>query len=212
MKFKISVFLILLVLAMKVSGQKDAEALRILDKFSSTALNAPSVSMNFDFVTNDQAEKTTDTLSGFIVIDGDKYKLEIPNNTIWFNGEISWSYLTAEKEVTITKPGKSEDEFQSKPSSVFTMYKKGYKVRLLDDKGSSYTIDLYPEDLKSNLVHVRLSINKTSMVLNTLEYKQKDGIVRTLYMKNYDLKKKTESSFFFYPKDQFKGVEIIDMR
>lgn len=212
MKLILSAFLISLLLTIKVSGQKDAEALRILDKFSSTALNAPSVSMNFDLVTNDQAEKTTDTLSGSVVIDGDKYKLEIPNNIIWFNGEISWSYLQAEKEVTITKPGKNEDAFQSKPSSVFTMYKKGYKVRLLDDKGSSYTIDLYPEDLKSDLVHVRLSINKTSMVLNTLEYKQKDGIVRTLSVKNYDLTKKTESSFFMYPKDQFKGVEIVDMR
>ncbi len=212
MKIRISVFLVMFLLTLRVSAQKDTEALRILDKFSSSALNAPSISMVYDLVTNNQAEKSIDTLRGSVVLSGDKYRLDLPDNIIWFNGEISWSYLPVEKEVTITKPGKQNEEFLSKPSSVFTIYKKGYKVRLLDDKGSSYIIDLYPEDLKSNLVHIRLSINKISAALNTLEYKQKDGVVNTLFVKDYTLNKIIEPSFFIYPKERFKGVEIIDMR
>ena len=205
-------FLAILLLALNVSGQNDPEAVKILDRFSSTALNAPSVSMNFDLITRDQAENRTDTLSASAVISNNSYRLELPDNIIWFNGEISWSYLPVEKEVTITRPGKDDESFQSRPASVFTMYKKGYKVRLLEDKGSSFIIDLYPENLKSDLIHVRLSINKTSLALNNLEYKQKDGVIRTILVKDYNLKRKTDSAFFTFPKDQFKGVEIIDMR
>ena len=43
---------------------------------------------------------------------------------------------------------------------IFSMYKKGYKSRLIEEKSDSYLIDLYPEDIKSDLVRVRLSIGK----------------------------------------------------
>ena len=145
-------------MTLNVSGQNDPDAVRILDKFSSTALRAPSVSMKFNLVSNDQAENTNDTLSGSIIISNNKYKLDLPDNIIWFNGEISWSYLPAEKEVTITKPDKKDDSFQNRPSAIFTMYKKGYKCRLMEERSNSYIIDLYPEDIKSELIRVRLSI------------------------------------------------------
>lgn len=195
-----------------ISGQKDPAAIKVLDQFSSKSLSAPSVNMDFDILTRDQSAGTVDTLPGSVVISGDKYKLTLPNNIVWFNGQISWSYLPAEKEVTITKPGKQDEVFMSKPSSVFTMYKKGYKTRLLEEKENTWIIDLYPEDLKSNLIHIRLSIDKKTLALNNLEYKQKDGVTRFLRVNNFDLTKKPEQSSFSYPADKFRGVEVIDMR
>jgi outer membrane lipoprotein-sorting protein len=195
-----------------ISAQKDQAAVKVLDRFSSKALNAPSVSMDFDIVTIDQSAGKTDTLSGSVLISGNRYQLTLPDNLIWFNGEISWSYLPAEKEVTISKPGKQDEIFMSKPSSVFTMYKKGYKIRLLEEKENAWIIDLYPEDFKSNLIHVRLTIDKSTLGLNNLEYKQKDGITKFVRIRNFDLSKKTETSIFNFPKEKFKGVEVIDMR
>ena len=124
-------------------------------------LGAPSVSMKFKLVTADQTENTNDTLNGSIILSKDKYKLELPDNIIWFNGETSWSYLPAEKEVTITKADKKDNSFQNRPSAIFSMYKNGYKSRLIEEKSDSYIIDLYPEDIKSDLLRVRLTIGKT---------------------------------------------------
>ncbi len=90
-----------LLLSISVRAQTDQEAYKILDRFSSNALGAPSVSMKFRLITEDQAEDTKDTLKGSIILSKDKYNLELPDNLIWFNGETSWSYLPAEKEVTI---------------------------------------------------------------------------------------------------------------
>lgn len=197
---------------LNISGQKDPAAQKVLDRFSAKALNASSVSMDFEIITSDHSAGKADTLPGSVVISGDKYKLSLPDNIVWFNGQFSWSYLPAEKEVTITKPGKQDEVFMSKPSSVFTMYKKGYKIRLLEEKENAWTIDLYPGDLKSNLIHIRLSIDKNTFALNNLEYKQKDGVTRFLRIRNFDLAKKPEQSFFNYPSDKLKGIEVIDMR
>lgn len=206
------IFSVSILFTLNASGQKDPEAVRILDKFSSSALGAPSVSMKFNLITVDQAENRNDTLSGSIVISNNKYKLELPENIIWFNGDISWSYLPVEKEVTITKPDRKDDSFQSKPSAVFSMYKKGYKSRLIEERNDSYIIDLYPEDLKSDLIRVRLSIGKSPMNLKSLEYKKKDGLVINVSIKDYNLKIKPDPSFFTFSPEKFKGVEVIDMR
>lgn len=212
MRIKILVFSVTILLTLNGSGQNDPAAEMILDKFSAAALKAPSVSMKFKLISNDQAGDKTDTLSGSIILSKDKYKLELPDNIIWFNGEISWSYLIAEKEVTITKPDKNDDSFQNRPSAIFSMYKKGYKCRLIEEDKDLYVIDLYPEDIKSDLIRVRLSIGKQSMSLDKIEYKQKDGLILTLFIKDYYLRTKPEPSFFTFSPEKFKDVEINDMR
>jgi outer membrane lipoprotein carrier protein len=214
MKMRHSIILFLLQALISVSSfaQDNRDALKILDKFSSNALGAPSVSMKFKLVNVDQMEKTTDTLTGSIILSKDKYQLIMPEYTVWFNGETSWSYLYAEKEVTITKPDKKDNSFQNRPSSIFSMYKKGYKTRLIEEKNNSYIIDLYPEDIKSDLLRVRLSIGSTLMDLKTLEYKKRDGIIITIYVSEYNLKQKPEPDSFIFPKDKYKGADINDMR
>ena len=197
---------------MNAFGQNDQEAIKILDKFTDNALKAPSISMKFKLITINQTDNTIDTLAGSIILSKDKFKLDLPDNTVWFNGETSWSYLPAEKEVTITKPDKKDDTFQSRPSLIFSMYKKGYKSRLVEERSDSYIIDLYPEDIKSELLRVRLSIGKTILNLISLEYKKRDGVIVTLHVTEYDLKVKPESGTFVFQPGNFKDVEVIDMR
>ncbi len=205
-------FLSLVFPALAVYSQTDPAAVKILDKFSSVAASAPSISMKFDLITTDQAEGSTKTVSGSIILSKDKYRLDLPDNIVWFNGETSWSYLPEEKEVTINKPDKKDNSFQSRPSSIFSMYKKGYKIRLIEEQPDFYLIDLYPEDIKSDNIRIRLKIGKPAYDLYSAEYKYRNGITVLLKVKEYDLKKKSEASVFVFPADQYKGAEVIDMR
>jgi outer membrane lipoprotein carrier protein len=203
-------FFILFVL--KSSGQNDPEAIKILDQFADNALNSPSISMKFKLITTNQTDNTNDTLEGSVILDKDKYKLELPDNIVWFDGVTSWSYLLAEKEVTITKQGKKDNTFQSRPSLIFSMYKKDYKCRLVEEKSDSYIIDLYPENLKSELIRVRLTIGKSHFDLIRAEYKKKDGIINMLHVNEFNLKIKPDPDTFIYQPAKFKDVEVIDMR
>jgi len=212
MKPRITLLASFMLLTLIVSGQNDPDAVKVLDKFSSKALAAPSVSMNFKLITDDLAEKTNDTLNGAVIISKESYKLDLENNIIWFNGNISWSYLVAENEVTVTRPDKKDNSFQTKPSGIFTMYRKGYKSRLIEEKADSWIIDLYPEAINSELIRVRLTIGKTLSDLRSLEYKRDDGVVITILVKEYNLKFKPDQETFVFSRDKYKGVEVIDMR
>ncbi len=204
--------LILILVAINLNGQSDAKAVSILEKFSAAATSAPSVSMKFLLITVDQLENSEDTLAGSIILNKDRYKLDLPDNIIWYNGKTSWSYLPAEQEVTITNPEDEGESFQSRPSMIFTMYKTGFKCRLLEERNDSYIIDLYPEDVKHELIRVRLTIEKPSLNLRNFEYKRRDGITLTLIVRDYNLKISPGESLFTFSPSKYKGVEIIDMR
>jgi outer membrane lipoprotein carrier protein len=208
----IIILITLFILIVNSAGQNDKQAIKILDKFSSTATSAPSVSMKFLLINIDQLANTKDTTEGSVIISRNSYRLDLPDNIIWFNGETLWSYLPAEEEVTITVPEKNDDSFQSRPSSLFTMYKKGYKNRVVEEKQDSYLIDMYPEDIQSDLVRVRLLILKPSLNLRSLEYKRKDGITIFIIIKEYNLKQIPDPGMFAFSPEKYKGVEVIDMR
>lgn len=193
-------------------GQNDPQAITILDNFSSNAAKAPSVSMVFRMISADLTENRTDTLDGSIILSKDKYRLHLGENTVWYNGETIWNYLSAEKEVTITNPDKKDHSFQNRPSEIFTMYKSGYKIRLVEDRSDACIIDLYPEDIKSDLVRVRLNIKKADLSLISLEYKGREGLVITLLISEYNLKQKPDPDTFMFQAGKYKGVEINDMR
>jgi outer membrane lipoprotein carrier protein len=211
MKNWITIFCILLLPAL-IQGQNDPEAVKVLDRFSAMALSSPSVSMKFRLITVNLMEKQSDTISGSLIMAKDQYKLELPDNITWFNGTATWSYLIAEKEVTITKPDKKDNSFISRPSAIFTLYKKGYKTRVIEDNAANSIIDLYPEETKSDMVRIRLSISKNSGYLTGAEYKRKDGITSYLIVDDYNLKVKPDAATFVFNPDKYKGVEIIDMR
>jgi outer membrane lipoprotein carrier protein len=211
MKLLQSIFFLSL-LTCSLSGQSDQQAVAILDKLSATVQAAPSVSMKFRLVSINQIEKTNDTLKGSVIMAKNQYRLELPNNITLFDGSASWNYLKAEKEVTITKPDKKDDSFFSKPASVFTLYKKGYKVRLVEVKDNLSIIDLYPTDLKSDLVRIRLTIDKNGYQLLRAEYKKNNGELMTLIVDEYNLKIKPDPTTFVFNANNYKGVEVIDMR
>jgi len=208
----LAIVIILFFPLLQSSAQEDAESVTILDSFSEKALDAPSVMMKFNLVTTYQTDNSNDSLNGSVIISKDKYKLEMPDNIIWFNGITSWSYLPEEKEITITKADRKDNSFQSRPSLIFTTYKKGYKTRLIEEKANSFIIDMYPEDIKGELMRIRLTIGKSKLNLISLEYKKKDGSVITLHVTEYNLTNKPTPETFELDPSTFKGVEIIDMR
>jgi outer membrane lipoprotein carrier protein len=212
MRILLLILVSVLLQATSAIGQNDPQAIKVLDSFSSKASKAPSVSMAFKMITTDLTENKSDTLDGSIILSKDKYKLRLDNNMVWYNGVTNWNYLTAENEVTITSPDKKDHSFQNRPSEIFSMYKSGYKSRLIEEKIDSYLVDLYPEDIKSDLVRVRLAIKRSDLNLISLEYKRNDGLVITIMISEYDLKQKPEPDMFVFKPEKYKGVEIIDMR
>ena len=209
---KQTVILLLSLLTLTLSAQKDPEALKILSEFSRKATEAPSVTIDFKLITNDSQAGDVTTMSGSAIISGDKYKLVLDDNNIWTDGSNVWNYLPDANEVTITETDPDDDSFITRPSLLFTMYEEGYKIRLVEQTSSEWVIDLYPEDIASDLIRIRLKIGKTLYDLIGAEYKTKDGVTMTLTVDKYDLTFKPAGDFFTFKPADYKDVDIIDMR
>lgn len=195
-----------------ISAQQDPVAGKMLDKFSETALSAPAVSLEFTLRVHDKVEDTVTDSEGKVVIKDNMYKLEIPENIIWYNGKSVWTLSPEVKEVTITLPDTESYSFMTSPSSLFEMHKKGYKYRLLQETDRGSVIDLYPENPSdTDFSIIRLLISKEGKLL-TAEYRRKDGIDLHLNITGYYLTKEYPDSFFTFDPGDYPDIDVIDMR
>lgn len=209
---KQSLFLLFFMLAIHVTAQQDPEAMKVLSEFSKRATSAPSVSMDFSLVTDDSRNEDVSTMEGSVILHGDMFMLTLSENSVWSDGKTIWSYLPDINEVTITENDPDDGSFMSKPSLLFSMYKKGYKVRLIEQTSGEWSIDLYPEDISGDMIRMRLKIGKPDYRLISAEYKTKEGITVTLDTQKYDLAFKPGTDFFTFRPAEHKGIDVIDMR
>ena len=209
---KKSLILLFCLLAFAVTAQQDPEAIKVLSEFSKRATTAPSVSIAFNLVTDDSRSGDETTMEGSVVLQGNRFMLSLPENSVWSDGKTVWSYLPDINEVTITENDPDDDSFMSKPSLLFTMYQEGYKVRLIEQTPKEWIIDLYPEDISGDMIRMRLKIGKTDYSLKSAEYKTKEGVTVTLDTQKYDLALKPAADFFTFKPSDYKGIEVIDMR
>jgi outer membrane lipoprotein-sorting protein len=204
--------ILILAAACSASAQKDPAAKAVLDRFSSEALSAPSVSMNFTLRVHDKVEDTNNESEGSVVIKNDMYRLELPDNIIWYDGSAIWTLAPEVKEVTVTLPDPDDDTFFSSPSALFDMYKEGFKYRLLDELPEGSLIDLYPEDPSdTDFSLIRLLIDGQGNLVSA-EYRRKDGIDIYIDITGYNLGESYPDQFFSFDSSEFPGVDVIDMR
>jgi outer membrane lipoprotein-sorting protein len=204
--------ILLALLSVTLAAQKDPEAVRVLTEFSRKATSAPSVKIDFDITAYDAQEDEETEMSGNAVIKGDSYRLTLPDNLIWNDGKAVWNYTPEVKEVAVTAPDPSDESFIARPSLLFSMHEKGYKVRLIGQDASEWIIDLYPEDININLVRIRVAVGKSLYDLKSAEYRTKEGMTVTITVKKYDLSFHPPAGYFTFNTSDYKGVEVIDMR
>ena len=203
---------ILLLFACSLTAQKDPAATRILDRFSDDALSAPAIHMKFSLRVHDKVEDTVQESDGQVVIKDNMYRLELPDNIIWYDGSATWTLAPDVREVTVTLPDPEDDAFITSPSSLFDMYKEGFKYRLLEESPTGNVIDLYPEDPSDvDFSIIRLVIDNQNRLVSA-EYRRKDGIDLYLDINEYSLKETYPTAFFTFDPSEYPDVDIIDMR
>lgn len=196
---------------------QDLKAKVILDDLSKTTKTYKTISAEYSFTILNKDGKQLEKQSGKVLIKGDKFKLEIPGNTIVCDGKTLWNYNKDAKEVTI-KNFDASNEDQLNPSKIFTMYEKGYKYKYDKDEKigavNCAIIDLFPADKpeKKKFHTIKLYVDKTKKQVVQLKMFMKDGGKQIYEIKT--LKPNTEmadASFVFDIKG-FKADQINDER
>ena len=120
-----------------IVAQNDPKAKTILDDLSAKTKAYTSIKAEFELV-SEKKDKSKDTQKGKIQTKGSKYKLEIPGHEIYCDGKTVWDFIKDANEVQIKDMEVGGDDALN-PSTIFTLYEKGYKYKRLDYDNVSIT-------------------------------------------------------------------------
>jgi outer membrane lipoprotein-sorting protein len=216
LKKSILFLLISLFFAGFVFAQKDPAAKAILDGVSQKYKSLKGLQASFEFTYLDGSEGRGQTQSGEISIKGDKYHLKLPEQEIFNNGKTVWTYIESGgyKEVTINNASDMEDELT--PSTVYTIYQKGYNYKLLGEKKENGTtvqeIELTAEKSNAPFQTVKLLADKEKKDLVGWEIHDDQGGVFKYRFKSVNTSIDLPESYFTFNPQKYGKVEIIDLR
>ena len=116
-------------LTCSITFAQDNEAKTLLKKVSDKVKSYDNIAIDFKYVLQNIAENVNQETRGDVVIQGDKYKLNILGVTRIFDGKTLYSISPEDEEVTISSDN-SEDENSITPSKMLSFYEDGYTYKM----------------------------------------------------------------------------------
>lgn len=196
---------------------QDPKAKAILDDLSKTTKTHKTISAEYGFTILNKEGKELEKQTGKVQIKGDKFKLEIPGNTIVCDGKTLWNHNKDAKEVTI-KNFDATNEDQLNPGKIFTMYEKGYKFKYEKDEKvgavNCSLINLFPADKpeKKKFHTIVLYVDKTKKQVVQLKMLMKDGGKQIYVIKTFKPNTEMADALFVFDTKGFKADQINDER
>lgn len=192
-------------------AQSDPKAKTILDDLSAKTKAYTSIKAEFTSVT-EKKDKSKETQNGKIQIKGTKYKLEITGHDIYCDGKTVWDFIKDANEVQV-KDMETGGEDAINPSTIFTMYEKGYKYKFDGEDATSQTISLFPLNPDKKKFHtVKLVIDKTKKQISSIKILMKDGSTQTWTIKSFTTNTPIPDTDFTFDTKAHSGVSVEDLR
>lgn len=194
---------------------QDEKAGSILDRMSEQTRSAPSVSIDFTVIMSSLQDDIIEEFDGRLTLKGEKYRVTVSGMESWFDGTSVYTYMTDVNEVMISDPDE-DGGLLSSPSRLFNIYSEEFRYRFIGESNLSgrvlYEIDLHPLDLEQDFHTVKLFIDSADNFIQSAVIAGKDGHRYTFLVNEFTSSKEVPDSFFVFNKQDYPGVEIIDMR
>jgi outer membrane lipoprotein carrier protein len=205
------IFTILLIALSSTLFAQDQVAKDVLDKLSTTTKSYKNMTIGFNFILENTNLNIKENQKGILILEDDKFRLEMDAQTIINDGEIQWVYLADMNEVQIMEHD-PEDDMMS-PNKLFTIYEKGYKYTYAGAESEEgkrlQIIDLFPEE-SSPFMKVILAVNAAKSQLHKITIHDKNGGTYTYLITSFSSNTTLES--FTFNTSDFPEVEVIDLR
>ena len=190
-------------------GQDSAKAL--LDEVSVKIKSYENISIDFKYVLNNSEENIKQETRGDVIMQGEKYVLNILGITRIYDGKTLYNISPEDEEVTISSEN-SEDENTITPSKMLSFYENGYNysmdiIQNVNGRKIQY-IKLLPIDSKSEIKHVLLGIDiKTKHIYNLIEIGSNDTKT-TLTVNSFKTNEPLSKTLFTFDKSKYKDYYI----
>ena len=165
-----------------------------------------NVEIGIDYKIINQASGINENENGTITLQGDAYKIVLPDQTITSDGKSVWTYMPDNDEVNIT-----EDDGSMSPLRLIETYKHHKTVFAKADKGKGLRIiEIINAENKAERITVIVDEGKNEIQSFTIT--DSEGNKHVVTMKEYSYDKTLAKNFFSPTEADYNGAEIIDMR
>ncbi|MCB0447409.1 MAG: outer membrane lipoprotein carrier protein LolA [Gelidibacter sp.] len=192
-------------------AQDTAKAKELLNEVHNKAKSYKNISIDFKYVLKNTSENINQETRGDVVMEGDKYLLNILGVTRIFDGKTLYTINPEDEEVTVSKDN-SDDESSITPSKMLSFYKDGYTYKMdivqnVNGRKIQY-VKLTPIDTNSEIKNVLLGIDaQTKHIYNLIET-GKNGTQTTLTVNSFKTNEPISKSLFTFDKNKYKGYYI----
>lgn len=196
-------------------GIEAQNARAILDKAAAAYTKAGGLTASFTLDSKEIKTKSIYSIDGTISMKGDRFKIDIPDATTWFDGKTQWVYMKGTDEVNITEP--TSEELQGiSPSSIFSIYKQGFDLLYKGEKKVAgialFEVELISQNKSSNFTKIIVQIDKTTNLFHQIILFDKSGYENKLSIRKMKTNINLLDKTFIFNKSEYPDVEIIDLR
>ncbi|RNC86430.1 MAG: outer membrane lipoprotein carrier protein LolA [Winogradskyella sp.] len=192
-----------------IVAQDKAETL--LNEVSAKVKSYDNISVNFKYVLNNVSENITQETKGDVVIQGEKYVLNVLGVTRIYDGKTLYNISPEDEEVTISSEN-TDDEGTITPSKMLSFYEEGYSYKMdivQNIKGRKIQyVKLIPIDSGAEIKHVLLGIDaKTKHIYNLIEV-GKNGTKTTLTVNSFKTNQALPKTLFTFDEAKYEDYYI----
>lgn len=198
-----------LIITSATFAQSKAEAL--LNEVSKKVKAYENISVDFKYELNNVSENISQETKGDVVIQDDKYVLNVLGVTRIYDGKTLYNISPEDEEVTISSEN-SDDEGTITPSKMLSFYETGYTYKMdivQNVKGRKIQyVKLTPIDSNSEIKHVLLGIDATTKHIYNLIENGKSGIKTTLTVNSFKTNQAIPETLFTFDENKYKKYYI----
>ena len=201
--------LLLITLSVNAFAQNKGKAL--LNEVSQKVKSYNNISIDFKYVLENTAEDLKQVTKGDVIMQGDRYKLNILGITRLFDGKTLYSISPEDEEVTISEENDNENDAIT-PSKMLSFYEDGYTYALdieqnMNGRKIQY-VKLTPIDSSSEIKTILLGIDsKTKNIYNLIQI-GKNNTKTTLTVNSFKTNETLSKTLFTFDANKYSDYYI----
>lgn len=202
---------IYLAMSITVTAQNSDKAEALLNEVSNKIKSYNNISIDFKYALTNQSENINQETRGTVVIEGEKYVLNILGATRIFDGKTLYTVSPDDEEVTISS-NNTEDEGSITPNKMLSFYTDGYSyamdiVQNVMGRKIQY-VKLTPIDSNSEISSVLLGIDANTKHIHNLIEVGKNGTRTTLTINSFKTNETLPKNQFVFDQMKYKNYYI----
>lgn len=196
-----------------VAQNQDAKAKTAIAQLASNIRGYKNMRIEFVYKMDNDESKIHESKQGTLLVQGEKYRLNIAGQMVINDGKALFAYLPEAKEVQINP---LDEESQSlTPTGILADYEKKYRVKYIREEKMGIrpvlVADLIPNEGKK-FFKVRIKLDSRNYQPISFAMFEKGGNVFTYDLNRLDTDVQMKPGMFEFKTSDYPGVEVVDMR